>query len=53
MQVAFSNVGTNGNGTVEKIAAARFFTPSGVTTGPAAALQVVLARNEVQILTPM
>ena len=53
MQVAFSNVGTNGNGTVEKIAAARFFTPSGMTTGPAAALQVVLARNEVQILTPM
>ena len=52
MQVAFSNAGTNGSGVVQKIAAARFFTPSGVTTGPAAALPVVLASNEVQILTP-
>ena len=53
MQVAFSNRGSSGTGTVRQIANVRFFSPGGVSTGPAAALPVVLAVNEVQILTPL
>jgi glycosidase len=52
MKVAFSNRGTTGSGTVQQLAAARFFNPSGVSTGPAAALPVVLKKSEVQILAP-
>jgi len=53
MQVAFSNLGTNGAGTVQQIRAARIYTANGVTTGAVEALPVVLASSEVQILTPV
>jgi hypothetical protein len=53
MQVAFSNLRTNGAGMVRQIGAARIYTANGVTTGAVAALPVVLASNEVQILTPV
>jgi glycosidase len=53
MQVAFSNRGTSGTGIVQQIEAARFFKTDSVSTGPAAALPLVLASNEVQILTPL
>ena len=53
MQVAFSNVNTTGTGSVQQIAAARFFGPGGVSSGPAAALPLVLKPNEIQILTPL
>jgi len=52
MQVAFSNRGTTGTGSVQQIGAARFFGSNGVSTSPAAALPVVLKNSEVQILTP-
>lgn len=52
MKVAFSNRGNTGIGTVQQIAAARFFTAQGVSSGPATALPVVLSASEVQILTP-
>lgn len=52
MTVAFSNRGTTGSGVVQQVGAARFFGPAGVSTGPAAALPVVLQTSEVQILTP-
>ncbi len=53
MRVAFSNRGTSGTGTVEQIPAARFYAGGAVSTGPAAALPVVLAPGEVQILAPV
>ncbi len=53
MRVAFSNRGTSGTGTVQQIAAARFYAGGAVSTGPAAALPVVLAPGEVQILAPL
>ena len=53
MRVAFSNRGNTGTGTVQQIAAARFFHPDGVSTGAATALPIVLSRSEVQILTPL
>ena len=51
MKVAFSSRGTTGSGTVQQLGAARFFGPSGVSSGPTAALPVVLKKSEVQILT--
>jgi len=53
MRVAFSNRGNSGTGQVQSVPAARFFSPDGVSTSPAAALPVVLSGNEVQILTPL
>jgi len=53
MRVAFSNLNTSGTGAVQRIAAARFFGPGGVSTRPAAALPVVLLPSEIQILTPL
>jgi glycosidase len=51
MKVAFSSRGTTGSGTVQQLGAARFFGPCGVSSGPTAALPVVLKKSEVQILT--
>ena len=53
MRVAFSNLGTQGTGSVQQVPAARFFTPDGVSTAPAAALPVVLGPTEIQILAPV
>ena len=53
MQVVFSNLGTSGTGTVRQIPAASFFEDTGVSTGPAAALPVVLGSSEIQILAPV
>jgi hypothetical protein len=53
MQVAFSNLGTNGAGMVQQIGAARIYAANAVTTVAVAALPVVLASSEVQILTPV
>lgn len=53
MRVAFSNRASTGTGTVQRIAAARFFSADGVSSGPAAALPIVLGASEVQILTPL
>jgi glycosidase len=53
MHVAFSNRGTTGTTKVQQVAAARFFTAGGVSSGPATALPVVLDASEVQIMTPL
>lgn len=53
MHVVFSNLGKSGTGIVRQIPAARFFSATGVSTGPAAALPVVLDSSEVQILAPL
>jgi hypothetical protein len=53
MRVAFSNVNATGTGTVQQIASARFFGPTGISIGPAAALPVVLGPSEIQILAPL
>jgi glycosidase len=53
MQVAFSNHNTRTTSTVQQIGAARFFSDGGVSTGPAAALPIVLGPSEIQILTPL
>jgi len=53
MRVAFSNKNTSTAGTVQQIAAARFFSSGSVSSAPAAALPVVLAPSEVQILAPV
>lgn len=53
MQVVFSNLGSSGTGTVRQIPAASFFEDTGVSTGPAAALPVVLGSSEIQILAPV
>lgn len=52
MRIAFSNLGTSGAGPVRLVAAANFFNAYAVSTGPAAALPVVLKPCEVQVLTP-
>jgi glycosidase len=53
MGVAFSNRGTKGSGSVRRIDSAHFFTLDGASSGPAAALPVILDKSEVQILTPL
>ncbi len=53
MKVAYCNCNTTATGTVQQVPAARFITSNGVSTGPAAALPVVLKTREVQILTPL
>jgi glycosidase len=53
MRVAFSNHNTTATGTVQQIGAARFFGPGGVSSGPAAALPVIVGPSEVQLLTPL
>jgi len=52
--VAFSNLGTAGSGTVRLVPNATFWNESNQPTfsGPAAALFVILAPREIQILTP-
>lgn len=52
MAVAYSNLGTDGAGTVRRIATARFHRDGQVSSGPAAALDVALAPREVQIIVP-
>jgi hypothetical protein len=53
MQVAFSNLNTGGTGTVQQIGTARFFSPGGVSIGPAAGIPVLLGPSEIQILAPL
>jgi glycosidase len=53
MEVAYSNFGTTGNGMVRQIPLARFYSDGQVSQGPAAALDVVLAPREVQVLVPV
>lgn len=50
MQVVFSNLGKSGTGTVRQTPAARFLSATGISTGPAAALPIVLDSSEVQVL---
>jgi hypothetical protein len=53
MQVAYSNVGTPGKGTVQVFPQARFYKDDGtVDTTSTAALFVTLAPMEIQILAP-
>jgi glycosidase len=52
MRAAYSNLGNTGTGTVRQIPAARFYRDGQVFTGPTAALDVVLAASEVQVLVP-
>jgi len=53
MQVAYSNLGTTGNGTVQLIPQARFFQDTGIVAlASTAALRVNLASMEIQILVP-
>ncbi len=52
MRVAFSNQNHAATAFTRKIASARFFDDNRVSTGPAAALDVVLAAREVQVLVP-
>ncbi|RPH62104.1 MAG: alpha-amylase [Acidobacteria bacterium] len=53
MKVAYSNVNTSATRSVRQIGAATFFHDGQVTSGPAAALDVVLKPNEVQVWTPV
>jgi hypothetical protein len=52
MRVAYSNLGNTGTGTVRQIPAARFYRDGQVFMAPTAALDVVLAAREVQVLVP-
>ena len=52
MRVAYSNLGTNGAGTVRRIQNAMFHAAGQVTAGTATALDVILAPSEVQVLAP-
>ena len=52
MRVAYSNLGTNGAGTVRRIQNATFHAAGQVTAGTATALDVILAPSEVQVLAP-
>jgi glycosidase len=52
MQVAYSNIGTTGVGTVRRIDNATFHSAGQVTHGLATALDVIVAPSEVQVLAP-
>lgn len=52
MRVVYSNLGTNGTGTVRRIQNAMFHVGGHVTRSTAAALDVILAPGEVQVLAP-
>ena len=52
MRVVYSNQGTTGTGTVHHIQNAKFHRDGQLSTGPAAALDVILAAREVQVLVP-
>jgi glycosidase len=52
MRVAYSNRGTSGAGTVRRVANARFYRDGQISAGPSAALDVVLAPREIQVLVP-
>jgi glycosidase len=53
MRVAYSNLLTTGTATVRRIENAAFHSEGPVTSGIAAALDVVLAPGEVQVLVPL
>jgi glycosidase len=53
MTVAYSNQDNTGTGTVRHIENAKFHRDGQLSTGPAAALDVVLAAREVQVLVPV
>lgn len=53
MTIAHSNRGESGTRTVRRIPSASFFHDGPVTTGSAAALDVVLKASEVQVWTPV
>jgi glycosidase len=53
MRVAYSNRGHTGTGTVRHIPAAKFHRDGQLFVGPAAALDVILAASEVQVLVPV
>jgi glycosidase len=53
MQVAYSNQGTTGTGIVRQMQSANFYKDGQMTSGPAAALDVILAPREVQVLAPV
>jgi glycosidase len=52
MRVAYSNKGNNGTGTVRHIPHAKFHRDGQVSIGLAAALDVIVAAREVQVLVP-
>ncbi len=52
MRVAYSNLGTPGSGPTRHIPAAMFHAGGQSAAGAAAALDVVLAVGEVQVLVP-
>ena len=52
MRIAYSNLGNTGARTVQQIPNANFYRDGQVSSGPAAALPVVLAAGEVQVLAP-
>ncbi len=52
LKVAYSNLRAEGSGTVSRMPAARFHEKGQVSVGPAAALPVILAPREVQVLVP-
>ncbi len=52
MRVAYSNLGTNGAGTVRRIPNATFHAAGQMSAGTATALDVILAPSEVQVLAP-
>jgi glycosidase len=53
MRVAYSNRATTGTGRVRHIVNAQFHHDGQVSAGPAAALDVILAAREVQVLVPV
>jgi glycosidase len=53
MTVAYSNLGGSGTGQVRAIANAQFWSGGASSTGPAAAIDVVVRAGEVQILVPV
>jgi glycosidase len=53
MRVAYSNRGTSGTGAVRQIHSAKFHRDGQVSTGPAAALDLVIAGREVQVFVPV
>jgi glycosidase len=52
MRIAHSNLGTTAARSVRLMSSARFFSDAGVTTGPAAALDVTLQPDEAQVCVP-
>jgi hypothetical protein len=50
MRVAYSNVGTTGTGHVQQLGSAAFHEDGRVSSGPAAALPVIVKAGELQVV---